>query len=110
MRGYAAYASRILAAPFEKKTKHYRGWPAELTNGVDTSVEIIRPTFLIIKALSDGFFLHYYSSKGDPLSDTWHRSLDDAKHQAEFEFGTFITEWREIPMDIPDPLDYVRGM
>jgi hypothetical protein len=28
-------------------------------------------------------------------TDTWHMSLDDAFHQAEFEFGVKAEEWIE---------------
>lgn len=39
-----------------------------------------------------GFYLLYYPETGHG-TDTWHLSLDDALHQAEYEFGVKAEEW-----------------
>jgi hypothetical protein len=42
-----------------------------------------------------GFYLLYFPEAG-PGTDTWHQSLDDALHQAEWEFGVAPTEWVKV--------------
>ena len=39
-----------------------------------------------------GFYLLYYPEIGHG-TDTWHLSLEDAMHQAEFEFNVRPNEW-----------------
>jgi hypothetical protein len=39
-----------------------------------------------------GFYLLYYPKTGHG-TDTWHLSLEDAMHQAEYEFGVKAEEW-----------------
>jgi hypothetical protein len=39
-----------------------------------------------------GFYLLYYPAVGHG-TDTWHLSLEDAMHQAEYEFGVKSEEW-----------------
>ena len=41
-----------------------------------------------------GFYLLYRDSAGEPLTDTYHDSLDQAFSQAEFEFEVRPEEWR----------------
>ena len=46
---------------------------------------------------SDGaFFLLYCDAEGLCLADTWHTSLEDAKHQARSEFGIENEDWQEV--------------
>jgi len=40
----------------------------------------------------EGFYLLYEPETGHG-TDTWHLSLDDAMHQAEWEFGVMPAEW-----------------
>ena len=40
-----------------------------------------------------GFYLLYLDETGGEITDTWHESLDDAMHQAEFEFGVKPADW-----------------
>jgi hypothetical protein len=39
-----------------------------------------------------GFYLLYFPESG-PSTDTWHLTLDDAMHQAEYEFDVARAEW-----------------
>jgi len=45
---------------------------------------------------STAFFLIRYDERGSFAGDTWHKSLADAKEQAEMEFGILASDWREI--------------
>jgi hypothetical protein len=41
-----------------------------------------------------GFYLLYIDAKGDPVTDTWHETVEDAMDQAELEFGVTRDEWQ----------------
>ncbi|MGO9435734.1 MAG: hypothetical protein ACLPH3_24200 [Terracidiphilus sp.] len=41
-----------------------------------------------------GYFLMHIGEKGQ-AADTWHENLEDAMHQAEWEFGVQAEEWTE---------------
>lgn len=45
-------------------------------------------------APDEGFYLMYEPEHGTG-TDTWHQTLDDAFHQAEWEFGVARNEWLE---------------
>ena len=40
-----------------------------------------------------GFYIYYLDGAGNPQTDTWHRRLEDAFHQARFEFGVERSDW-----------------
>ena len=42
-----------------------------------------------------GFYLLYHPESGSG-TDTWHQTLDDAMHQAEWEFGVTSSEWLKL--------------
>ncbi len=42
----------------------------------------------------EGFYLLYHPDTG-PGTDTWHKSLEDALHQAEYEFEIMPNEWMQ---------------
>lgn len=40
----------------------------------------------------DGYFLFYCDARWEPVTDTWHHSVEGAEDQAEFEYeGTRVT-------------------
>jgi len=41
-------------------------------------------------------YLFYFSVHGECLTDTWHESLDGAKHQARLEFAIEEADWEEV--------------
>lgn len=44
-----------------------------------------------------GFFLYYCDADFRALTDTWHASLEDARHQAEMEYEGVSETWVEPP-------------
>ncbi len=54
------------------------------------------PTFLEIVSDEDAWHLVHLGPDGRSLADTWHASLDEAKNQAEFEFGVIGEDWKPI--------------
>lgn len=44
---------------------------------------------------SSAFFLLYLDEAGRVLNDGWHQTLEEAKHQAKFEFEIEEDDWIE---------------
>lgn len=40
-------------------------------------------------------YLFHIAENGE-VADTWHQSIEDAMHQAEYEFGVQIDEWLDV--------------
>lgn len=90
------------------RVRHYVGFPPHL-GGVDGEIQRTKlpgADVLMIEAREDGFFLFRFTRAGDFAGDTWHLSLDDAKHQAGFEFGDDFGEWIEVPDSETDPVRF----
>jgi hypothetical protein len=51
---------------------------------------------LEIRSSADGYFLISTPEDGGPSADTWHRSVEEAMSQAEFQFGIPVTAWQEV--------------
>jgi hypothetical protein len=50
----------------------------------------------------DGIFLIRIADDGMVAGDTWHMSIEDAQHQAEFEFDIKASDWKPVPEDVSD--------
>jgi hypothetical protein len=48
-------------------------------------------------ARGEGYFLYRCEDDWMPVTDTWHESLEDAKHQAEFEYAGVERTWQRPP-------------
>jgi hypothetical protein len=64
-----------------------------------------QPDLLMIDERPDGIFLWRYTASGDVAGDTWHRSIDEAKEQAAYEFGRDLA-WSPIPETESDPVAF----
>lgn len=84
------------------KVKHFTGLPPALTGGKDTRQELGGAHFLVIEENPDGTFLYRYGIGGKCVGDTWHMNVDDAKHQASYEFGESVQEWADVPPEVED--------
>jgi hypothetical protein len=49
-----------------------------------------------IEPADGAFYLLYFSTAGECLTDTWHESIEQAKHQALFEFEIEEADWKEV--------------
>ena len=58
------------------------------------------------KKLAQAVFL-CIRKNGDKISGTWHYNYEDAKRQAEYEFGEPIKKWMEIPENVNKIIDYI---
>ncbi len=84
------------------KVKHYVGLPPALTGGNDTRGELGGARFLVIEENQDGIFLYRYGLGGNFVGDTWHMNVDDAKHQASYEYGESVNDWADVPPEVED--------
>jgi len=83
---------------------HFQGLPQELA-GVQEQRELLPwPRLLLIEEKPDGIFLVRFNSDGRCVGDTWHQTIEDAKHQANSEYSGLLTEWSDVPEDISDPV------
>jgi hypothetical protein len=76
-----------------KTARHFVGLPPELTGGVDRRHEMGPPALIVIYVEQDGVCLYRYDDRGKSVGDTWHESVEEAKHQATFEYGPRVGSW-----------------
>lgn len=98
----ARLVSILSAVPTSTKVKHYQGAPPELTGGTDTRQVMGSPAFLVIEASPDGVFLYRYDGAGRCVGDTWHMNVDDAKHQANYEYEGLVQDWHDVSAEVED--------
>jgi hypothetical protein len=100
--------SKVLAVPDPPKVRLYIGFPPELEPDPNARQMMEPPDVLLIEQDKDGngFFLVRYTAAGVFAGDTWHLNLDDAKHQADFEFEGLIRPWISVPSDVNDVVRY----
>lgn len=86
--------------------RQFVGLPPELTGGDDTRQPLPRPRILLIEFKDDGLFLCRATEDGTFCGDTWHLSIDDAKAQAESEYGDLVGNWIEVPSNIENYIEF----
>ncbi len=79
----------------EGQVRHFVGLPHEIAlNPQQTPVELpSADRLVIVQSSEEGFLLYRFTQDGDFAGDTWHLSLDDVYHQAQFEYGIQPTDW-----------------
>lgn len=63
----------------------------------DKAAEFPRPEVVFIDDSKSGWFLFRYTYGGEFAGDTWHQSLEQAKDQASYEYGSSLGEWIAVP-------------
>lgn len=84
------------------RTRHFSGFPPEVTGGRDHRTELPPARVLVIEESPDGFMLYRYTVDGHCAGDTWHSDLDHAIHQAQHEYADALGEWRPVPENVED--------
>jgi len=64
------------------------------------------PVLIVIEEKPDGVFLFRFSTDGQVVGDTWHMTVEEAKHQAQFEFGDLLSDWKSVPADVEDVVSF----
>jgi hypothetical protein len=63
-------------------------------HAVGGAVQAAVPGLAICQYPEDsGFYLFYCDAEWAPITDTWHASIEEAKHQAEFEYQGSAATW-----------------
>jgi hypothetical protein len=86
--------------------KHFRGIPPELAGGTDDREILLSPAVLVIEEKLDGIFLFRFMRDGSCVGDTWHLTVEDAKQQAEYEYGIAPSEWKQVPTEIVNAVTF----
>jgi hypothetical protein len=100
---------RLYALPpiIEEETDH---WHIDDPN-TPAHKEVLSSTpIYIIEEKQNSFYLNSYSLDGKWIGDTSHQTIEDAKHQADFEYKNYgkpMIEWKEIPEDVENPIEFV---
>lgn len=95
-----------LAEGEEPKVLQLIGLPPDLADSVDQRQRLPWPRVLVLEEDTEGYSLYRYTESGEFGGDTWHMTLEDAKHQAAYEFGDRLGSWSEVPEEVADPLSF----
>jgi hypothetical protein len=77
-------------------TKHYEG---RIEGGhVVKEAELPAPVSVGIEETEGGFLLLYFDSDGNCITDTWHRTVEDAKSHAKDEFDIDESDWIDVAL------------
>jgi hypothetical protein len=69
---------------------------ATLEDGVPTAFEVLpHAEWVEISHEPSGVYLCHFDKSGNCIADTWHLTVEDAKDQANFEFGILAGDWQE---------------
>jgi hypothetical protein len=101
------FFATVRAAVLHPRTRHTLGFPPELTRVTNGAPQLPSPDVLVIEEECEGnVFLYRMTRSGEAGGDTWHQSINDAKHQAEYEYGDVLGEWKVVPDDVLDARDF----
>lgn len=100
------YYSLISEQKFKLKVPHYIGDPPVNKERGKNKTLLPIAGVVIIEKRQGTIYLERYSSDGQWGGNTWHKTVEDAKYQAEFEYGDSLIKWIEIPETVNDPVKY----
>ena len=90
-----------LKAAVKKTTGNTTHSIGSLKDGKPVVEEAIpTPAWVEIHEDGGGFFFMHFDESGDVIADTWHQSVNEAKEQAEFEFGILASDWKTCAENI----------
>lgn len=107
MAGTVRLFAVVHAQVLHPRVRHLVGLPPELAEGANDAQPLPWPHVLVIEEESPGSVcLYRMTQSGESGGDTWHQSVEDAKHQANYEYGDAVGDWSEIPGDVRDARDF----
>lgn len=99
------FFAELNAVFIHSRTPHFAGLPNELSSKSPTKMP--SPRVLVIDEDSEGgVFLYRLTSNGGDAGDTWHPDVQEAKHQAEYEYGNAIGHWIAVPGSVNDAREF----
>ncbi len=60
------------------------------------------PRVVVIVEREDGFFLERFLADGTVVGDTSHVDAAEAREQAQWEYGSLLGAWIDIPEQLPE--------
>ncbi len=100
------YYSLISEQKFKLKVPHYIGNPHGTVEGKEDRTLLPIANVVIIEKRQGAIYLERYTNDGQWGGNTWHKTIEDAKYQAKFEYKDSLIKWVEIPDYISDPVEY----
>jgi hypothetical protein len=98
----------LIATSPPSRQIHYSGFPPEVGAAGSLRTTLPAARFVTIGLTTEGFFLFRYAQDGAFSGYTWHRSVEEAKDQANYEYRKALGEWLEIPGDAADGVAWLR--
>jgi hypothetical protein len=89
-----------------QRVKHLQGLPPEFTQGEDYREALPLARVVVLEGKEGSVTLNRFTTGGIPVSDTWHQTVEDAKFQADYEYGDALGEWNSVPSEVSDAVDY----
>jgi len=83
--------------PEKPRVKHFLGAHPDLAVKGEKLIPLPWPQVLLIEEWPEGFYLFRLTAEGNYAGDTWHQTIAEAKHQAEYEYGELLAEWQAVP-------------
>jgi hypothetical protein len=60
------------------------------------------PQVVLVEGENASAMLYRYRCDGEFCGDTWHASFEEARDQAQYEYGTALGPWLPVPPDVTD--------
>lgn len=87
------------------------GLPAELSPGEAESGSMPLPdALLLLEGEQGSAFLDGITGAGAWSGDDWFPNVEEALAAAAEEYGTALSSWRELPVDVTSPYEYVLAL
>jgi hypothetical protein len=99
----------LVVTSLPQRRIHHSGFPPELSGAGSPRKTLPAARFLTIELTAEGFFLFRFAEDGAFAGDTVHRSVEEAKDQANYEYGNALGEWLDIPDDASDAIGWLRS-
>lgn len=100
------YYSLISEQKFKLKVPHYIGNPPVSKDAEKNKTLLPIAGVVIIEKRQGAIYLERYDNDGQWGGNTWHKTIEDAKNQAKFEYGDSLIKWIEIHESVNDPVKY----
>jgi len=99
----------LIVTSLPQRRIQHSGLPTELCGAGSPRRTLPAAHFLTIEPTAEGFFLFRFAEDGAFAGDTLHRSLEEAKDQANYEYGNALGGWLDIPDDASDAVGWLRA-
>ena len=85
-------------------SRHFSGAPPEAGIEGVPQQRMPWPRLVLAAERDDGVYLERLLADGTVVGDTAHDTIEEAKEQAEWEYGGFLGPWRPVPDSLPEEL------